>query len=252
MKFISALLLTGAILMASSPLFAQGKRSKPAIPSSDILVSMKLVSAPSIQVQDKAETLGDSLAVGKSIRKWVQIHITYRFSNSVSDTIYEDMKVEAFLRTPVPGGGYAWFTGNQYLHCVIADSDRHNVALYLPPSMVYRYVSQSKSTKDVLKRLDGIVILSDKDDNILGMKVFTDSSSKLTRTRETDILTGLKNINQAKYKFVDAIWPKENTPWQWIDADRYDLPRPVLPNRNVPEKKKIPAPAVSADDETGE
>ena len=249
MRFFPALLLS-ALLFAAGTLHAQGRRSssrRAAIP--DIQLSISLVSAPSIQVLDKADS-GIPLGKGK---KWIQFQIAYKFSSSAVNArkIYEDMKVELYVRHPAPDG-YAWFTGVQYLHCVMADLEKHYAALYMPPSTVARYISRERKSREVLKNLEGLVILSDRDDQILGLQFFDLSAGgkKLSASQTAALRNAFRNINREKYKFVDAIWPKENTPWQWIDAEKYDLPKPVFNHAGRTQIKEMPAEK-SAEDERG-
>ena len=250
MRLLSVLALS-AVLVGTGSLSAQSRRataSRAAIP--DIQLTTRLVNAPNIQVLDKPDGSGP---LGKS-KKWLQFQISYKFSASAvsAKRIYEDMKVEFYLRHPVTDGGYAWFTGVQNLHCVIADYEKHYVALYMPPSTVYRYISQDTKIKSVVKNLQGIVIISDRDDNVLGMHFFDLSTGKsLSRSQAAALRNAYKNINQAKYKFVDAIWAKENTPWQWIDAEKYDLPKPVFNHAQKLQAKEAPA-AEKAEEENGE
>lgn len=239
MRFLPALLLS-AVLFGTGTLCAQGKRAparKPAI--SEIQMSAALVNTPSLLVQDKADA---GIPLGK-VKKWLQFQIAYKFSSQAVNAkrIYEDIKVELYVRHPAPDG-YAWFTGTQYLHCVMADMERHYVALYMPPSTVARYISREKKSKEVLKNIQGVVIISDRDDNLLGVHYFDLSTGgkKLTRNQRNTILTAYKAINQAKYKFVDGIWPKENTPWQWVDAEKYDLPKPVFNSSRKTQIKETP------------
>ena len=202
-------------------------------------MSVSLVNAPTIQVLDKADA---GIPLGKA-KKWIQFLVAYKFSSSAvsGKRIYEDMKVELFVRNPAPDG-YAWFTGTQYLHCVIADSETHYVALYMPPSTVVRYISREKKNKEVLKNMQGIVMISDRDDNLLGIHFFdlSSGSKKLSPSQTAALRTAFKNINQEKYKFVDALWPKENTPWQWIDAEKFDLPKQIFHNNRVMPAREIP------------
>ena len=250
MRFLPALFLS-AVLFAAGSLHAQGRRSssrRAAIP--EIQLSVSLVSAPSIQVLDKADA---GIPLGKS-KKWIQFLVAYKFSSSAVNArkIYEDMKIELYVRHPAPDG-YAWITGEQYLHCVMADMEKHYAALYMPPSTVARYISRERKSRDVLKNLQGIVILSDRDDQILGLQFFDLSAGgkKLSSSQTAALRNAFRNINQEKYKFVDAIWPKENTPWQWIDAEKYDLPKPVFQNIRKTQIKEVPAEK-SAGDESGE
>ncbi len=250
MRWLSVLVLS-ALLVGTGTLSAQSRRassSRAVIP--DIQVVTRLVNAPNIQVLDKPDS---GVPLGKA-RKWLQFHIIYKFSASAAnaDRIFEDMKVELYLRNPVRGGGYVWFTGIQHLHCVIADPEKHYVALYMPPSTVYRYISRDTKARSVMKNLQGIVIISDRDDNVLGMHFFDPSSGKsLSRSQAAALRTAYRNINQARYKLVDAIWPKENTPWQWIDAELYDLQKPVFNHTQKTQVKEIPA-AEKAEEENGE
>ena len=248
MRLFSALVLS-AVLCGSGTLCAQSRRAsgaKPAIP--EIQMNVALVNTPSLLVQDKADA---GIPLGKT-RKWLQFQIAYKFSSSAVNAkkIYENMRVELYVRHPAPDG-YAWFTGTQYLHCVMADMERHYAALYMPPSTVTRYISRDKKSKEVLKNIQGIVILSDREGNILGMHCFDLSTGgkKLSRNQRNALLAAFKAINQAKYKFVDGIWPKENTPWEWIDAEKYDLPKPVFRNSHTGTQiKNAPAEQDAVED----
>lgn len=249
MKFLAALFFS-AVFFFTGSLYAQNKRAarKPAI--SEIQLNAAQVNTPSLLVQDKADA---GIPLGK-VKKWLQFQIAYKFSQATVNAkrVFEDMKVELYVRHPAPEG-YAWFTGTQYLHCVMADTERHYVALYMPPSTVTRYISREKKAKDILKNFIGIVIISDRDDNILGIHYFdlSTGSKKLTRNQRNAVLAAYRTINQAKYKFVNGIWPKENTPWEWIDAEKYDLPRPVFSNPGKAQAKPMPAEQ-NTEEESGE
>ena len=121
---------------------------------------------------------------------------------------------------------FRWFCGVQQLQCVVADPEqklrRYRASLFLPSSYVYLHIPQERA-KSSLQALEGVVISADKENNILGRKAFG-YRGKLTPERMRILVNAATQLRGKKMKNQVMLWPREKTPWAWLDADRFEFP----------------------------
>lgn len=202
------------------------------IPSETISVDMSLSRPPSYVVDGKKVKINNAGGT-ESLRQWmvneISFNIVYR-GRSSRPILLENVKVELYIYAAGPARDEVrsrWFCGVQELQCLIVDPDQKNMrywaSLFLPPYQVYMSMPQERGRMSV-RSLVGAVIIADRDNNILGRKVFGSKGNKLSSKKinelleKVDVLRGKKTQNQI------MMLPRELTPWAWLEADRFELP----------------------------
>ena len=132
--------------------------------------------------------------------------------------------------------------GVQSLHCLVAEPEqkmrRYWASLFLPAPYVYLHMPQERG-KYSLRLLEGVVIISDRDNNILGRRAFA-YKSKLSSSRAQRLIAAAAELRGRKGRNQVPLWPRENTPWEWVDADRFELPfTPVGEVKTEPGKLSV-------------
>ena len=204
------------------------------VPIESINVDMNLVRPPNFITDNKKSRIGAN-EVPDSFRLWlmadISFSISYRPGKKSLPLPLEKLKVELYLYAPGPardGVSFRWFCGVQNLQCVVADPDlrqrKYWASLFLPSSYVYLHVPQERGRLS-LRGVEGIVIIADKENNILGRKVFGyGARTKLPASRVQPLAAAATQLRGKKTKNQVMLWPREKTPWHWLDADRFELP----------------------------
>lgn len=222
--------LLAAVLVAG--LFAdaapRAKESRIVIPRELTLVRLSLVSPPRISHDQQGNEKS-------TLRKWLQVRIAYQFNPSFRFKpffTYDDMRVEIYMRVTPSNGtwrGLRWFTGTQYLYKVIPEGktrEKHGVSFFMPPGIIHNYAKRNE--KSLLKDCEGIIFFYNGD-RLLGRAFFDGSSSSARQLEKkaAKIYAEYKLIQKNPNLLIkDGLWPREMTPWHYLDADRFDLPRP--------------------------
>lgn len=206
------------------------------IAANDIAVSFSLASSPRIGF-DKQE--GEQ----KSDHKWLIVKVLYKFSNTFRQGFtFDNLRCEVYLKTKASSGGWRknyWFTGTQNFYSVIPGKAGtiHRVTLFMPPPLFYKSYASTKSSARALKECDAIILFYDGD-RLIGQKMWSGSSKsgKMDRKQESSFYAAFKRMNDLPgNKIVNGLWPREKTPWQWLSADRMDLPVPVFEKESSPK-----------------
>ena len=170
---------------------------------------------------------------GENLRQWmvneISFDIVYR-GRSSRPLLLENVKVELYIYASGPARDevrYRWFCGVQEHQCLIVDPDqkthRYWASLFLPAYSVYMSMPQERGRASV-RSLEGVVIISDRDNNMLGRRVFGYKGSKLSVKRAKALVDSVNLLRGKKTKDQVALLPRELTPWAWLDADRFELP----------------------------
>ena len=237
-------------------LFAQSKAKKnsrnlPAytIPSDSVYLDISLQRPPSYSIDNKKTHVGGGSTAssvsgsGTYAKQWLVTEITFSFnvpSNlKVARTVsFNDLRIELFLAVPSvtanSKGRYetSWFYGSQVLHSVVVDptkkEQKYMASLFMPPSYVYMFFPRDdKTEKYNLKTLEGVILFFDKDGVLIGGKAF-EYKNKPTKARDAQLLEYVDQLRKSQ-KMPIMLWPREKTPWHWLDADRFELPKTEFP-----------------------
>ena len=204
------------------------------VPLDSISVDMSLAHAP-IYITDGKKTRIGAGNLPEALRNWmvndISFRISYRPGKRALPLPLENLKVELYIYAPGPsrdGESFRWFCGVQNLQCVVADPEmpqrKYWASLFLPPSYVYLHFPLDRG-KNTLRALEGVVIIADKDNNVLGRKVFGyGSRTKLTAARIQTLSAAAGQLRGKKTKNQVMLWPREKTPWAWLESDRFEFP----------------------------
>ena len=230
------------------------------VPIESINVDMNLVRPPNFLTDNKKSRIGAN-EVPDSFRLWlmtdISFSISYRPGKKSLPLPLENLKVELYIYAPGPardGVTFRWFCGVQNLQCVVVDPDlrqrKYWASLFLPSSYVYLHVPQERGRISI-RGLEGIVIIADKTNNILGRKVFGyGSRTKLSANRVQTLAAAAAQLRGKKTKNQVMLWPREKTPWAWLDADHYEFP--ASDPGNDPKAANAAQPPVPPPAENGE
>lgn len=204
------------------------------VPIESINVDMNLVRPPNFLTDNKKSRIGAN-EVPDSFRLWlmtdISFSISYRAGKKSLPLPLENLKVEVYIFAPGEardGATYRWFCGVQNLQCVVIDPEvrqrKYWASLFLPSSYVYLHVPQERGRLS-LKGVEGVVIIADKANNILGRKVFgLNSRTKISASHLQNLPIAAAQLRGKKTKNQVMLWPREKTPWAWLDADHYEFP----------------------------
>ena len=265
-------LLTTAVCMSCLLLYGQsGKRTSHRagareknvpelyVPTDTINVDMSLHRPPVFVVEGKKTRIG--VGVPDAVRMWlvneISFCISYRPTKRSAAILLEGVKVELYLYaqgSARDNASFRWLCGVQTLHCLIADPEqkmrRYWASLFLPASYVYLHMPQERG-KYSLRFLEGVVIIADRDNNILGRRAFG-YKSKLSASRAKRLIAAVMELRGKKSRNQVALWPRENTPWAWLDADRFELPfTPLGDGKTEPGSLSAPPQLPAGDSENG-
>ena len=202
------------------------------IPTDTINVDMSLTHPPAYATVSRKTKIGSN-DIPEVFKQWmmneISFSISYRPPKKALPLPLENLKVELYIYAPGPardGVSFRWFCGVQNLQCTVADSEqkqrKYMASLFLPSSYVYLHFPQERG-KYSLRALEGVVIIADKENNILGRKAFG-YRVKLTPDRMRTLVNAATQLRGKKTKNQVMLWPREKTPWAWLDADRFEFP----------------------------
>lgn len=122
--------------------------------------------------------------------------------------------------------GRRWFCGVQHIHSILLDnqykSKKYNVSLFLPPNYAYAYLPRDKSDKLDVRSLEGVVVIRDGQGRIMGRKAFS-LRKGLTNRAAANLLRQVETMRRGG-RVPRFFWPREKTPWAWVDSENYELP----------------------------
>ena len=202
------------------------------IPAESISVDMSLSRPPSYVVDGKKVRINNSGA-NENLRQWmvneISFDIVYR-GRSSRPLLLENVKVELYIYASGPArdeARYRWFCGVQELQCLVLDPDqkthRYWASLFLPAYAVYMSMPQERGRASV-RSLEGVVIIADRDNNILGRKAFGPRGSRLSAKRAKALVDSVALLRGKKTQNQILLLPRELTPWAWLEAERFELP----------------------------
>lgn len=245
--FLSAMLLAACFALPAQSKAKKASRNVPPfnIPSSLVAVDVTLQNPPSISIDNKKTRIGSTPSGSKYAKQWMVAEVSFGFSvpDSVKSSqpyLHSDLRVELYLTAPSTTSRgkveYSWFYGAQVLHGVVIDpqmkDQTYMVSLFMPPSYVYMYFPKDKMDKYNMKEIEGVVLFFDKDGVVIGAKAF-DTRNRLTKNRSTQLIDAVEELRKSR-KMPVTLWPREKTPWQWLDADRFELPKTEIPGASAP------------------
>ena len=84
--------------------------------------------------------------------------------------------------------------------------------------------------------LDGVVVIRDKQGKILGRKAFSFRKG-LTNRDSAAVIRQWESL-QKQGGIPEVFFPREKTPWQWVESEYYELPATELSGRNTAGKNE--------------
>ena len=202
------------------------------VPSETIQVDMRLSRPPSYVVDGKKVRINNA-GSSDTIRNWLVNEISFAVSykgRSNRPLLLENVKVELYIFASGPARDNArirWFCGVQELQCLIVDpaykTQRYYASLFLPPYSVYMNMPQEREKASV-RLLEGVVIIADRDNKVLGRKAFGSRGNKLSPKKINALYDSVAQLRGKKTKNQIMLLPRELTPWAWLEADRFELP----------------------------
>ena len=210
------------------------------VPADLLNVDITLQKAPEYVVDGKKTRIG--AGAPDLSRQWLVNEISFGFSMRTGRnsrlTILDAVKVELYLYVPGPARdrqSYRWFYGCQKLHCLVLDPEQHSrrywASLFLPPQYVYLHVPQERGRYS-LRAIEGVVLISDRENKLLGRRVFNyvkDNKGKVSSARAKSLIAAVDEIRRKGGADCIDLWPREMTPWAWLDSNRFELPLTLLP-----------------------
>ncbi|MBQ9336026.1 MAG: hypothetical protein IJS14_01860 [Lentisphaeria bacterium] len=223
------------------------------VPEDSIKIELSLPRSPIYAVDSRKSRVGGN--VPDMMRQWLMCEISFGFvsrSRQARPILLEKLNVELYLYADEPSretDSPRWFAGKQTLHAVVFDPSvkqrRYWCSLFLPPANVYMSVPRDRSGKLSVGGLVGVVIITDKEGNILGIRVFGAGKGKIPTSRAKRLVSIVSDMRK-KGEGAILLWPREKTPWQWLDADRFELPLTEFPAKTQ-EAARQPLPAAQND-----
>ena len=224
-------------------------RNLPAVycPEETITVDWFLSKPPIYNIDGRKSRLGSNIP--DIFKHWlvadISFGISYRPARNSQPLKLEKLKVELYIFAPGEARdsvSYRWFCGVQELQCVVADSEQRSrkywASLFLPSSYVYLHMPLERG-KFSTRLLEGVLIISDKDNNVLGRKA-VGYRNKITAKRAKVLFESAEQLRGKKTNRQVLLWPREKTPWAWLDSDRYEFPALDLDSK--PQAGGPPAP----------
>ena len=212
-----------------------------------LYVDMNFYRPPVYAVDSRKNRIGTGTP--DLFKQWlvneISFSFTFRQNNRRTRLVaLEGVKVELYLYAPGTArdreSNSRWLCGEQTLACLVVDpeqkSRRYWASLFLPAPYVYLYFPLDPRTgKYDIRRLEGVVIVSDRDGVILGRRAFA-YKSKMSSARAKKLFAAVSELRGKKTNNMVMLWPREKTPWAWLDADRFELPDPDA-DRSLPKEK---------------
>ncbi|MBO4304498.1 MAG: hypothetical protein J6A21_07930 [Lentisphaeria bacterium] len=246
MRGIWVFLVVLGVLYCAPASFAQKRQNVMQISPAGIKVQLALLPSPLIGYnKQQGEVVTDY--------RWLQVKITYNFDvNYRAGTTLDNMRCEVYLRTIASPDGWLknyWLTGTQQLFSVIPgrEGTKHQILMFVPPPLVYKATGGRKLNAKITR--DCIVYVRFYDgEKLLGRKIWSGTVKKEDKRFEAMARNAYSRMNDnPANKIVNGLWPQEKTPWQWLSADRMDLPRTVF--ESAPSSKADAADEDAAESE---
>ncbi|MBO5762104.1 MAG: hypothetical protein J6S53_11265 [Lentisphaeria bacterium] len=240
--------LTGILLAASVMFgvsfdaFAQKKgRTMPAVLADDISVFFSFPDTPHVSYEKN--TIGSPRKVDY---KWMLVKVQYRFNSGLSvhqkpGFVYDNMRCEIAMRTIASKQGWMknyWFTGTQQFYSVIPGKSgtQHEVLFFMPPPLLYKCTGGNKLVTKLFRDCIVYVRFYNAENKLIGRRIWAGAikGGKLNKQMESTAVKAYNRMNDnPANKIVNGLWSQEKTPWQYLNADRVDLPLPVFDTKNT-------------------
>ncbi len=255
---ILAACLTGVLVYGQSSKRASRRGGRNDMPFSILEDNIKIditLQRPPVYVTDSRKNrIGTN--VPDTMRQWLMAEISFSFTNRSRlqrPIVLEKMHVELYLYADEPGRETStprWFSGTQILQGVIFDpamkQRRYWCSLFLPPANVYMSIPRDRAGKYYVGNMIGVVIITDQEGNILGMRTIS-GKGKLPASRAKKLIAAVSERRTKKSSDAIPLWPREKTPWQWLEADRFELSHTDLSTTKQQEVPSQPLPPATND-----
>ena len=263
MLFAATLFLSGLLLYGQSgkhSLHRATSKGKNApefyIPTDTITVDMNLQRPPVFALEGGKKTrIGTGIP--DAARLWLVNEISFCFfyqsTKRSSFRTLKNLKVELYLYAPGEtrdNMSFRWFCGVQALDCLVVEPGqkmrRYWASLFLPSAYVYLHMPLDHGRYS-LRALEGVVFIADQDNTILGRRAFG-YKSKLAPARAQRLIAAAMELRGKKTRNQILLWPREKTPWAWVDADRFELPFTLFDEAKGENKASSAPPQIPAEE----
>ncbi len=162
--------------------------------------------------------------------KWLQILVSYMPRQNRDEAFLEDFNVTASVLVPANyvknSTGPILLEGKQELWKVPQDGRTHHVLFVVPPYYFRNYTTISKfSAKAAQSQVYCAAVLR-SGTQVLGMG-FSRVQGVSYETVRSEFAPFYAKEPQGMI-LRNAVLPKDKSPWQWLDADNFDLPKSMM------------------------
>lgn len=213
-----AALLWGAAAYCNEPA-AEGLFTK---------VKITLSSSNAPKVSGGSNT-GPSLSTVSLRNKWLIISVDYTpaMPGKLRHYWIDDVSMAvtaAFIGQSDSDAIPILFLGRTDFQTIAMDARKHTATMMIPPQLLDRYLpsSGSASTVSTTSTFAIQVEFLDRAGTVIGVGYYGSKSLNDKENKEQFD----KLIRSKPLMIQNAVLPRSQTPWQWIDADNHDLIKP--------------------------
>ncbi|OGV54786.1 MAG: hypothetical protein A2017_16145 [Lentisphaerae bacterium GWF2_44_16] len=210
-------LVSGSIFSAEKDLPRDSRLIK------DVEVKLKFLETPRIT----ADNTSSSAAASKG--KWLCIDVTYVLpdvTGKSSDIEWmDDLEILYEVLYPSMYKGkniIVKFMGRTLYWSVAMDNKKHKADAYIPPQILHRYGRSDMRAGDLMKSIEIRVTFYDRNGKPLGRAYYPrNDKTAVSNFSRTDEMTS------PVPKLADTIYPRNKTPWAFLEYDNYELIKAV-------------------------
>jgi len=194
---------------------------------SEITVDKSFVRAPEYTT---GSTGYSALPRPAEASRWLLIRVTYVPRTEDKKIVWED-EVSLEVTVVIPGtseyGKWIILTGKQVLWSVPADARKHYALFAVPPCVFTQYSVMKAFSKTDVDMIPVAVVLYRGEANKNNRMAVGYASCK-NITSLSSFFTDLFKKKDTFVTIQGGVLPKDKTPWQWVDADKFDLPKNLI------------------------
>jgi len=229
MRFSVQLVFVCVLILGAS--FIASAQSDRVIDPKSITFKMEFFEAPSLP------TTGGIQVTSSSGLKWLTAMITYvptlnyeesRRSNAKSFRWLDDFSVTLHVIVPAREGygRYALLSGKQVFWSVPEDGQTHRAFFAIPPQILKRYGAFNKMNRETASALPALVEFRNKEQVLLARYYYI--PKKQNQQNVIRSFSQIMGANVGFLKLPSAILPKEQTPWNLVEVDSFDLSKSAV------------------------
>ena len=189
----------------------------------DVEVKLKFQETPRIS----ADNGSNSASASKG--KWLCIDVTYVLPDVTGKSTdiewLDDLEVIYEVLYPSMYKGkniIVKFMGRALYWSVAMDNKKHKADAYIPPQILHRYGRSDMKSGDLMKSIEIRVTFYDRNSKPLGRAYYPkNDKAAISNFNRSDEMTS------SIPKLADTIYPRNKTPWAFLEYDNYELIKAV-------------------------